>query len=45
MRCCLLAQQKGADETGHVLGLVQVDVMVVRDFYVLEPLERGGDAW
>lgn len=41
----LLALQKGTDDPGHDLGLVQVDVVVARDLCVLEPLERGGDAW
>lgn len=36
------ALQKGADDPGHMLGLVHVDVVIARDFCVLEPLEREG---
>lgn len=41
----LLALQKGTDDTSHVLGLVQVDVVAARDLDVLVPLERGGNGW
>lgn len=40
----LAALQKGAEDPGHVLRLVHVDVVIARDFHELEPLEREG-AW
>lgn len=41
----LLALQKGTDDVSHILGLVQVHIVVARDFHVLELLWRGGHAW